>query len=68
MFSLIGSESFKVGDKLAVITIDSQGLLFKYSIEVDGKPLESFIKDINRQTRTWYPEIKGSKHRIVIGT
>lgn len=67
MFSLIGTESFRVGGKLAVITIGNEGFFFKYSLQVDGKSLESFVKDINKHTRTWFPIICGASHRIVMG-
>ena len=68
MFSLIGSETFRVGGKHATITIDGEGLLFRYTIQIDGKSLESFVKDMNKQTRTWFPKIGGTTHRIVMGT
>ena len=67
MFSLIGSETLKVGGKYVKIAIESEGLMFKYTIQVDGKSLESFVKDMNKQTRTWFPIIDKKTHRIVIG-
>ncbi len=68
MFNLIGSETLRVGGgKVVKISIGSEGLMFKYAIEVDGKNLESFVKDMNKQTRTWFPIIDKKTHRIVIG-
>lgn len=67
MFSLIGTETFKIGGKSFVITIDTEGFMFKYSMKVDGKTVESFVKEMNKLTRTWFPKISGKSHRVVIG-
>lgn len=67
MFSLIGSESFKVGGKSVVINIYADGFLFNYKLTVDGKPIESFVREMNKLTRTWFPTVNGKPHRVVIG-
>ena len=67
MFNLVGSENFRVSDKLATVTIASEGLSFVYSLDVAGKALKKFIETSNKQMRTWLPEVSGDKHRIVLG-
>lgn len=67
MFNLVGSENFRVSDKLATVTITSEGLSFVYSLEVAGKALKTFIETNNKQMRTWLPEVAGDNHRIVLG-
>jgi hypothetical protein len=68
MFTLVGEEDFRVGDKPGTIVIESEGLSFTYSLRVDGQTLEHFIEAQNKQTRTWLPIIDGEKHRIVLDT
>lgn len=67
MFSLVGKESFKVGDKPATITIESEGLSFIYSLGVNGQTLKQFVESQNKQMRTWLPVIRGEPHRIILG-
>ena len=69
MFRLVGSEGFHIGkkNKLAEITISSKGMSFEYTLTVDGKPLEKFVRAQAKNTRTWLPKINGTDHRVVLG-
>lgn len=66
MFNLVGRESFKIGDKSAIVTIESEGLSFIYSIKVGGQTLSKFMEIQNKHTRTWLPIVGGEPHRIVL--
>lgn len=67
MFSLVGKESFKIGEKAASVIIESEGLSFTYSIGVNGQTLKKFIETQNKHTKTWLPYVKREPHRIVLG-
>ena len=67
MFSLVGSESFRVNGKPATITIESKTFSFIYTMTINGKSLKQFVKAQNKNTRTWLLNLKGERHRVVIG-
>lgn len=67
MFSLVGTEKFKVSKKAAEISIESSGLTFHYTLRIAGQTLEKFIEAQNKHTRTWLPTVGGEDHRVVLG-
>ena len=67
MFRLVGSESFKIGKRSALISISSNSLTFEYVLTIDGKSLKKFVAAQAKNTRVWLPEINGCGHRIVLG-
>lgn len=68
MFKLVGSESFKIGKRLAEISIASNGISFEYVLTIDGKSLKKFVEVQAKNTRVWLPKINdGFEHRIVLG-
>ena len=67
MFSLVGSENFKVSKMAAKITIESSGLTFYYTLSIGGQTLKKFIETQSKQTRTWLPTLAGEGHRVVLG-
>ncbi len=68
MFRLVGTEQFKIGSKPAEIVISSEGMSFKYLLNVDGKSLTKFIEAQAKNTRVWLPVInKAAEHRVVLG-
>lgn len=68
MFRLVGSETFKIGKRLAEIAISSNGLSFQYVLTIDGKSLKKFVEVQAKNTRVWLPRINdGVEHRIVLG-
>lgn len=67
MFKLVGSEEFKIGKKVAEVTIASKGISFEYVLTVDGKSLEKFVQSQAKNTRMWLPIINGTDHRVVLG-
>lgn len=67
LFRLVGSETFKIGRHTCTISIDpADGLGYEYSLEVDGKPLEKFVDNISRISRTWTTKLNGENCRIVL--
>jgi hypothetical protein len=68
MFRLVGSESFKIGKRVAEIAISSNGLSFQYVLAIDGKSLKKFVEVQAKNTRVWLPKIYGGlEHRVVLG-
>lgn len=68
MFRLVGSECFKIGKRIAEITITSNGMSFEYVLTIDGKSLKKFVEVQAKNTRVWLPRInEGSEHRVVLG-
>lgn len=69
MFNLIGTESFCIGSTKCHVAIENSTSVweFKYTLHVDGKPLESFLRESKKRTRTWLPYISGKMRRIVLG-
>lgn len=69
MFRLVGTECFKIGKRVAEITISSNGLSFEYVLTIDGKSLKKFVEVQAKNTRVWLPKIRGkAEHRVVLGT
>ena len=68
MFRLVGSETFKIGKKVAEIAITSNGMSFEYVLTIDGKSLKKFVEVQAKNTRVWLPKFgEGSEHRVVLG-
>ena len=67
MFQLVGTETFKIGKKLAEVVITANGLSFEYTLNIDGKSLKKFVEAQAKNTRVWLPVISGEKHRVVLG-
>eukprot|EP00117_Sycon_ciliatum_P004922 scpid85316/ scgid9081/ Fas apoptotic inhibitory molecule 1 len=68
VFNLLGTESFRIGDTKCAVLIDpgEHGWTFKYTLIVNKKPLETFLKDNGLMTKTWLPMIKGQPRRVVL--
>ena len=68
MFRLVGSECFKIGKRIAEITILANGISFEYVLTIDGKSLKKFFEIQAKNTRVWFPQSNaGNKHRVVLG-
>ena len=68
MFRLVGSECFKIGKRVAEISIASNGMTFEYMLTIDGKSLKKFVEAQAKNTRVWLPQFdQGNPHRVVLG-
>lgn len=70
MFKLVGKETFTVGgaNTKATITIGAvSGFAYEYTLEVDGKSLQTFIDDRAKVTKTWLLQVDGHDCRVVLG-
>ena len=71
MFKLVGTEHFKFlahgQDHLGSITIEPSGFQYIYTLAVDGKPLEKFMENSKRATKTWHFPLDGVDHIVVLG-
>ncbi|KAK2720739.1 hypothetical protein QYM36_004579 [Artemia franciscana] len=56
MFRLVGTDIFYIGENECAINIDSiKGLKFRYTLTMNGKPLEAFTDIQNKVLKTWCP-------------
>lgn len=65
-FKLVGKESFTIGKHRANILIETNGLNYNYTLEVDGKSFKRFVENRNQVCRTWIPTVNGKSHRVVL--
>lgn len=71
MFKLVGMEDFAFlsngQEHHASISIEPSGFNYTYSLLVDGKPVETFTKNLRRVTQTWRFPLDGVEHSVVFG-
>ncbi|VDO98784.1 unnamed protein product [Soboliphyme baturini] len=68
MIKLVGREFFTVGKHSCAIDIESVGtFVYKYSLEIDGKPVEKFKEQISRLLLIWKTEVDKFPTRICLG-
>jgi len=69
MFKLVGAEQFTIGRANCCITIEAtEGFMYQYSLEVNGKTLEKFSENQSKIMKTWLCNVSGMPFRIVLGT
>ena len=66
MIPLVGIQEFKMGDKNIMITIQPNGLIFEYTLYINGKPLDKFIQTMKRSLIIWAPVLNSIKHRVTL--
>lgn len=70
MFKLVGKETFPVGsaDTKATINIEAiNGFAYEYSLEINGKHLQTFLDNRSKISKTWVLKLDGNDCRIVLG-
>ena len=69
MFNLVGSEPFRISGTKCCVNIESDKSIweFKYTLTVDGNPLESHMRETKTRTRIWLPKLQGKLRRVVLG-
>uniref|UniRef100_A0A3Q3QBD5 Fas apoptotic inhibitory molecule b n=1 Tax=Monopterus albus TaxID=43700 RepID=A0A3Q3QBD5_MONAL len=69
MFKLVGKETFTVGGANTKATINIEavsGFAYEYTLEIDGKSLQTFIDNRTKTTRTWLLKVEGEDCRVVL--
>eukprot|EP00055_Hartaetosiga_balthica_P016815 m.108036 g.108036 ORF g.108036 m.108036 type:complete len:196 (-) comp9184_c6_seq1:301-888(-) len=69
MFKLVGEEFFNIGTKKdheGCISISTDGLKYKYSLFIDGKPLQEFTSEWKKSMKSWHFETSGELHLVVL--
>ena len=66
MIPLVGIQEFKIGDKNILITIQPNGLIFEYTLFINGKPLDKFVQAMKRSLIVWTPVMNSLKHRVTL--
>lgn len=70
MFKLVGKETFPVGCTGAKATINIEaltGFTYEYTLEINGKSLQTFIDHWAKISKTWLLKLDGTDCRIVLG-
>lgn len=70
MFKLVGKETFPVGHTGAKATIIIEaltGFTYEYTLEINGKNLQTFIDNSAKISKTWLLKLDGADCRIVLG-
>lgn len=70
MFKLVGKETFPVGstDTKATISIEAiTGFSYEYTLEINGKSLQTFLDNRSKNSKTWMLKLGGADNRIVLG-
>jgi len=68
MFKLVGSEVFHIGTTRCLICIKLlDELIYRYSIEVNGKQLEKFVERQTKILSVWNWSTANLPFRIVLG-
>lgn len=70
MFKLVGKETFSVGstDTKATINIEAiTGFSYEYTLEINGKSLQTFLDNRSKISKTWILKLDGADYRIVLG-
>ncbi|KAK2857148.1 hypothetical protein Q5P01_005883 [Channa striata] len=69
MFKLVGKETFPLGgsDTKATVNIEAVGgFAYEYSLDIDGKSLQTFVDTRAKTTKTWLLKVDGRDHRVVL--
>ncbi|XP_058259879.1 fas apoptotic inhibitory molecule b [Hemibagrus wyckioides] len=69
MFKLVGKETFPVGHTGAKATINIEaltGFTYEYTLEINGKSLQTFIDNWAKISKTWLLKLDGADCRIVL--
>uniref|UniRef100_A0A673NLJ7 Fas apoptotic inhibitory molecule b n=1 Tax=Sinocyclocheilus rhinocerous TaxID=307959 RepID=A0A673NLJ7_9TELE len=69
MFKLVGKEMFPVGstDTKATISIEAiTGFSYEYTLEINGKSLQTFLDNRSKISKTWVLKLGGADYRIVL--
>ncbi|KTG41088.1 hypothetical protein cypCar_00001366 [Cyprinus carpio] len=69
MFKLVGKETFPVGstDTKATISIEAiTGFSYEYTLEINGKSLQTFLDNRTKMSKTWVLKLGGADYRIVL--
>ncbi|CAH1979639.1 unnamed protein product [Acanthoscelides obtectus] len=69
VFKLVGDETFEIGNQKTkcVLRVDPlPHFAFRYSLYVDGKPLEQFTEKQSQNIRSWTTVIGSQRYRIVL--
>ncbi|XP_073708471.1 fas apoptotic inhibitory molecule b [Garra rufa] len=69
MFKLVGKETFSVGstDTKATISIEAiTGFSYEYTLEINGKSLQTFLDNRAKISKTWVLKLDGADYRIVL--
>ncbi|XP_053493439.1 fas apoptotic inhibitory molecule b [Ictalurus furcatus] len=69
MFKLVGKETFPVGRTGAKATINIEaltGFTYEYTLEINGKSLQTFIDNWAKISMTWLLKLDGADCRIVL--
>ncbi len=70
MVKLVGKETFPVGstDTKATISIEAiTGFSYEYTLEINGKSLQTFLDNRSKMSKTWMLKLGGADYRIVLG-
>lgn len=70
MFKLVGKETFPVGCTGTKATINIEaltGFTYEYTLEINGKSLQTFIDNWAKISKTWLLKLDGADCRIVLG-
>ncbi|KAF0046295.1 hypothetical protein F2P81_002824 [Scophthalmus maximus] len=69
LFKLVGKETFALGGAKTKATINIEavsGFAYEYSLEVDGKSLQTFTDNRAKSTETWLLRVDGEDRRVVL--
>ncbi|XP_037618454.1 fas apoptotic inhibitory molecule 1-like [Sebastes umbrosus] len=69
LFKLVGKETFSVGSSntRATIIIEAVGgFAYQYTLEVDGKSLQTFIDNRAKTSKTWLLRVEDRDYRVVL--
>ncbi|KAK3557248.1 hypothetical protein QTP70_026094 [Hemibagrus guttatus] len=69
MFKLVGKETFPVGHTGAKATINIEaltGFTYEYTLEINGKSLQTFLDNWAKISKTWLLKLDGADCRIVL--
>ncbi|KAI4900090.1 hypothetical protein NFI96_027149 [Prochilodus magdalenae] len=69
MFKLVGKETFPVGATGTKATINIEaitGFAYEYTLEINGKSLQSFLDNRSKISKAWLLKLDGADCRIVL--
>ncbi|KAM9820397.1 fas apoptotic inhibitory molecule 1-like [Neosynchiropus ocellatus] len=69
MFKLVGKETFTLGDSKTRATIHIEavgGFSYQYSLDINGKSLQTFLNQRAQTTETWILQVDGVDTRVVL--
>ncbi|XP_066522805.1 fas apoptotic inhibitory molecule b [Hoplias malabaricus] len=69
MFKLVGKETFPVGGTGTKATLNIEamsGFAYEYTLEINGKNLQTFLDNRTKLSKTWLLKLDGADCRIVL--